>query len=358
MCGAYHEGEIQREFVGCNGDEEAVGTVDEEFEEPTVSSYVTKMKRIHELQKLVEEEIGQFEARKEMKTNLNEIKEEANPVVSTVLSSVKGVEFPVIISISQKDDNEESNNNPANNFRENTLECESVNEEIKPTNEGIPEQEIEEDYEFGKTEQNILEDQSEIIQSGETDVEDRTQEKEELEDNEPEDSIMHVSMTMGDQTPLLVRQESICSSHSKTSSNTANENIKTSSKGKEDNKTNNKVNDNIDNSRVNGDDVDSPVKHRIQQEASSKKMREQELLASFLQMKTTEPTTTQETKKTKSKRTTILTTNINENVKKQTYKIRFRVNVGTQGTVKDPKSSVLQYLFGCFGGEKLFGARD
>ena len=41
---------------------------------------------------------------------------------------------------------------------------------------------------------------------------------------------------------------------------------------------------------------------------------------------------------------------LNENVKKQTYKIKFKVKLSSNSS----KSSVLQYLFGCFGGEKLF----
>merc|ERR1739838_249687 len=40
---------------------------------------------------------------------------------------------------------------------------------------------------------------------------------------------------------------------------------------------------------------------------------------------------------------------LNEKDKKQTYKIRFKVKLNTNSS----KSSVLQYLFGCFGGEKL-----
>merc|ERR1712106_1187026 len=37
---------------------------------------------------------------------------------------------------------------------------------------------------------------------------------------------------------------------------------------------------------------------------------------------------------------------LNENVKKQTYKIKFKVKLSSNSS----KSSVLQYLFGCFGG--------
>merc|ERR1711974_545747 len=46
-----------------------------------------------------------------------------------------------------------------------------------------------------------------------------------------------------------------------------------------------------------------------------------------------------------------LAASLNENVKKQSYRIKFRIKVND----KSPKeSSVLRYLFGCFGGERLF----
>eukprot|EP00092_Neocalanus_flemingeri_P043201 GFUD01047558.1.p1 GENE.GFUD01047558.1~~GFUD01047558.1.p1 ORF type:complete len:548 (-),score=156.51 GFUD01047558.1:112-1689(-) len=41
---------------------------------------------------------------------------------------------------------------------------------------------------------------------------------------------------------------------------------------------------------------------------------------------------------------------LNENVKKQTYKIRFKVKLNADSS----KCSILKYLCGCFGGEKLF----
>merc|ERR1711997_745093 len=52
-----------------------------------------------------------------------------------------------------------------------------------------------------------------------------------------------------------------------------------------------------------------------------------------------------------SKSSITLSLNENENVKKQSYRIKFRIKVND----KSPKeSSVLRYLFGCFGGERLF----
>jgi len=53
-------------------------------------------------------------------------------------------------------------------------------------------------------------------------------------------------------------------------------------------------------------------------------------------------------KKTKEEKSSI-----EEKIKKQTYKIKFQVQLGKQ-THAPSKHSILQYLFGCFGGQKLF----
>merc|ERR1711892_373200 len=85
------------------------------------------------------------------------------------------------------------------------------------------------------------------------------------------------------------------------------------------------------------------------------KIRETELLNSLFQdssKQTTEPKEQEkcETKvQEKSQKSSMTIATLNENVKKQTYKIRFKVKLNTNSS----KSSVLQYLFGCLRGEKL-----
>merc|ERR1712141_629289 len=81
------------------------------------------------------------------------------------------------------------------------------------------------------------------------------------------------------------------------------------------------------------------------------KIRETELLNSFLneECKDTKEKCKEKPKEKKRKNSINLAT-LNESVKKQSYKIRFKVSLNTDTS----KSSVLQYLFGCFGGEKLF----
>merc|ERR1711892_1184425 len=89
------------------------------------------------------------------------------------------------------------------------------------------------------------------------------------------------------------------------------------------------------------------------------KIRETELLSSFFKDSSNQTIEPKEDKKAqtkvqeKTKKSLMTIATLNENVQKQTYKIRFKVNL----TSNSSKSSVLQYLFGCFGGEKLFHKR-
>merc|ERR1711953_1407082 len=91
------------------------------------------------------------------------------------------------------------------------------------------------------------------------------------------------------------------------------------------------------------------------------KIRDRELLDSLLSyQRQTESIPDEEKKENNEMKPSILKPNkssitlsasLNENVKKQSYRIKFRIKVND----KSPKeSSVLRYLFGCFGGERLF----
>merc|ERR1719184_269868 len=69
------------------------------YHERVADEYKSTIKRIQDLQKLVEEEIGEFEKSK---------KDIKKSEVITVMSNVKGVSFPLEITINQKDQAEES----------------------------------------------------------------------------------------------------------------------------------------------------------------------------------------------------------------------------------------------------------
>merc|ERR1712203_795999 len=92
----------------------AVGTSDDEkdsfenfineskqtYHERVADEYKSTIKRIQDLHKLVEEEIGEFEKSRKDVIMKSE--------VVTVMSNVKGVSFPLEITINQKDETEES----------------------------------------------------------------------------------------------------------------------------------------------------------------------------------------------------------------------------------------------------------
>merc|ERR1719150_1723261 len=91
--------------VGNNSDHEKdsfenfINESKQTYHERVADEYKSTIKRIQDLQKLVEEEIGEFEKSK---------KDIKKSEVITVMSNVKGVSFPLEITIKQKDQAEES----------------------------------------------------------------------------------------------------------------------------------------------------------------------------------------------------------------------------------------------------------
>merc|ERR1711962_556541 len=95
----------QKSPVGSNSDHEKdsfenfINESKQTYHERVADEYKSTIKRIQDLQKLVEEEIGEFEKSK---------KDIKKSEVITVMSNVKGVSFPLEITINQKDQAEES----------------------------------------------------------------------------------------------------------------------------------------------------------------------------------------------------------------------------------------------------------
>jgi len=95
----------QKSPVGNNSDHEKdsfenfINESKQTYHERVADEYKSTIKRIQDLQKLVEEEIGEFEKPK---------KDIKKSEVITVMSNVKGVSFPLEITINQKDQAEES----------------------------------------------------------------------------------------------------------------------------------------------------------------------------------------------------------------------------------------------------------
>jgi len=95
----------QKSPVGNNSDHEKdsfenfINESKQTYHERVADEYKSTIKRIQDLQKLVEEEIGEFEKSK---------KDIKRSEVFTVMSNVKGVSFPLEITINQKDQAEQS----------------------------------------------------------------------------------------------------------------------------------------------------------------------------------------------------------------------------------------------------------
>ena len=95
----------QKSPVGNNSDHEKdsfenfIKESKQTYHERVADEYKSTIKRIQDLQKLVEEEIGEFEKSK---------KDIKKSEIITVMSNVKGVSFPLEITINQKDQAEES----------------------------------------------------------------------------------------------------------------------------------------------------------------------------------------------------------------------------------------------------------
>merc|ERR1711874_368064 len=96
----------QKSPVGNNSDHEKdsfenfIHESKQTYHERVADEYKSTIKRIQDLHKLVEEEIGEFEKSRKDVIMKSE--------VVTVMSNVKGVSFPLEITINQKDENEES----------------------------------------------------------------------------------------------------------------------------------------------------------------------------------------------------------------------------------------------------------
>merc|ERR1712183_1043172 len=163
-----------------------------------------------------------------------------------------------------------------------------------------------------------------------------------------EESIIQASCTLENNTPVVITSSQLPSMDLKTEeispmheeqTNTGEENSYKEEQGKQ---------------QTNYEFDELKIQLRKTPRRSSNattKIRETELLNSFLDEECKD--TKEKCKKKpqeKTRKNSITLATLNESVKKQTYKIKFKVSLNTDTS----KSSVLQYLFGCFGGEKLF----
>merc|ERR1712083_1025657 len=290
------------------------------YHERVADEYKSTIKRIQDLHKLVEEEIGEFEKSRKDVIMKSE--------VVTVMSNVKGVSFPLEITINQKDETEESLLEP---------------EEETQKEEGI----------------------RETIMESETEEEDCA-------------NIISASCTLRENTPILITtnmdQQAECDSGFESSPD-----LKKTENG-------------VRSLQVSFEDreAESPVSFPRQtltkRSSEEKKTRDKQLLESFLKNenhqqikdKTTvtnnsgssvSPEKKQmpkmphipiaqesgEVKKQKNRKPKVTTTAFKDSIMKKTYKIRFHVNL-KEGEAQKPRS-VLQTFLSFFKDHSMFGKK-
>jgi len=300
------------------------------------SPFTKRLTRIQNLQRLVEDEIEEFENKR--KNNVKTIEDDVETTETHIVNNVKNVQFQSCIVTHQKlnaeyneDDiyealNEDSSHNSTGN--ESILSSrESLNSVICTTSDNF-------DFNDEKFLPN-LDEKTEIYSDYENE----------------EESIIQASCTLEDNNPVVITSSQLPSAELKTEEespmheeqlvkiNTGEENCYEEGQCKQ------QTNDEFDELKIH------LRKTPRRSSNATTKIRETELLNSFLNEEckdTMEKCKKKQQEKKRKKSITLAT--LNESVKKQTYKIRFKVSLNTDTS----KSSVLQYLFGCFGGEKLF----
>jgi len=315
--------------------EESVSISDQEKD--ISEHYNEKLERIKDLQKLVETEIEEFDSKRN-KRQFRIIENDLETTETHIVSNVKNVLFESHIVLHP---HEKEWNNDIQRLSENKEINESINESISNDSLSSSRESIESVICMSSRSLNDIEELSECVQEDISEC-DSAQET-------CTESILEATCTLEDNSPMYVKT-----------------NIKNlNDTDKED-----------DSCRENGTDHSQGIKKKEEDQSFDElksrlrkmprkssnvetKIREKELLESLFQNglnnteKKKETTEKVSTKEKVSKHSITLAT-LNENVKKQTYKIRFKVNLSKESS----KSSVLHYLLGCFGGEKLLGQQN
>merc|ERR1711953_29200 len=296
------------------------------------------MGRIKELQKLVEDELEEFDTQRKVKSNLVQATE------TQIVNIVKGIEFRSEIKITQLAEEDE--------------DLDKTEDDVDPISD------------ISDTNNNEILDEEEDIEADGLDISDS-----EKDLSEGEENLIHASCILKRDNTVAISSNFI-PSQSQTQLGPEDPNISTeetvpeTSEGAdvETSQDQNKLH--VEECPTDEDKREADLKYQPRAPPRKSvtletKIRDKQLLDSMLsQQKPTEKIPDEEKKEKKEipQKPSILKTNkssislaasLNENVKKQSYRIKFRIKVND----KSPKeSSVLRYLFGCFGGERLFHA--
>merc|ERR1712106_551471 len=325
-------------------DEEEISETNDNFENTAPineveNSYSSKLTRIQKLQRLVEDEIEEFENKR--KNNSKMIENDVEITETHIVSNVKNVEFKsCIVTHKHLDENyveenpqpvlyEEYENNSTDN-ESMVTSTESLNSVICTTSESL---------------KNIHEQ----ILDGFDDYSETNSDQEDYEEN-----VIQASCTLENNSPVIITASSLPSSDLQLEEESTEEEEEQEIEQNHEIKTIKQEERSCESQTSDEqEDFDGLKMHlrKLPRRSSNAatKIRETELLNSFFKEGLNE---TEEKCNIKSQEriSSMTLSTFNESVKKQTYKIRFKVSL----TKDTAKSSVLQYLFGCFGGQKLF----
>merc|ERR1712038_572958 len=304
------------ENEGAKQDDQSSATENSE-KEGSIQSYKLQLTRIKELQKLVEDELEEFDTKRKVKSNLVQATE------TQIVNIVRGIEFRSEIKMTQF--TEEEDIDPITE-----IDDTNTNEEIKDEEDVIENDDIEE-------------------------------EGQDISDSE-EENLIHACCTLKKDNTVSISSNVINSQPQLCQEDPNITTEETDQDTSEDVK--------IEQIELNGQECpidemkrqnDLKLQLRTPPRKSvvlETKIRDKQLLDSLLcNLKETESIPDEEKKEKKpsilkpNKSSITLAASLNENVKKQSYRIKFRVKVNDKSS---KESSVLRYLFGCFGGERLF----
>ena len=324
--------------------EEAASDVpDDKEQEVAIHSYKMQLTRIQELQKLVEDELEEFETQRKTKVNIEQETE------TQIINTVKGIEFTTNIQLNHLLENPEDSfksSNESLNKIETETESETETEtdlteiEVKPSSH-------QESYEIFSEE----EDSSALIPT--------------------EDNPIHASCTLNTDNTVAITSNYEHTSHSCNEDSMQEEQMEEHNLHEvlhDENESGNE--EQIEDSDKKQRDLMLQLRQKPRKSVNIEtKIREQQLLESFLADKSKDENQSidsnhDETKLLKPKpsilKPALKTTSVTFNAqtlaeKKQSYRIKFKIKLNETSSRK--QTSVLRYLFGCFGGEKLFNSQ-
>jgi len=298
------------------------------------SPFTSRLTRIQKLQRLVEDEIEEFENKR--KNNVKQIDNAIETTETHIVNNVKNIEFKSCIVTHQKLNDAYNDENFPENSNEGYLGNSTDNESMLSSCESL---------------NSVICTTSESIKCNGERIPDIIEDSEMYSDQENEEaSVIQASCTLEDNSPVVITASQLPSTES------------TLEEISQDLPEEQSFNENNNDEKTDGqqtieeneefDELKMQLRKTPRRSSNATtKIREMELLSSFLNEGSKEIKEKCKIKPQEKKRKSSITlATLNESVKKQTYKIRFKVSLNKDNS----KSSVLQYLFGCFGGEKLF----